>query len=68
MVGGYVGHTALKTTEILKPGANAWVSGPVLLEPRSQLSGVTLNETVFVSGGLDENNNARDEVRLNEQL
>ena len=68
VVGGWDGHTAQKTSEVLSPGAHAWKWGPLLLDFRSQLSGVTLNSTVFVSGGVDRDDSPRDEVRLIDQL
>ena len=63
MTGGFDGHTAQSTTEILKPGADAWVFGPILPVFRSAFAGVNLNGVVYVSGGVDRHNKVHDEVR-----
>ena len=62
VVGGWDGHTAQKTSEVLSPRAHAWKWGPPLLDFRSQLSGVNLNGIIYVSGGVDRDGYARDEV------
>ena len=63
VTGGYDGHTAQSTTEILRAGANAWVWGPLLPVYRAQLKGAHLNGAFYVIGGVDRDNQPHEEVR-----
>ena len=63
VTGGFDGHTAQSTTEVLRSRTSAWEYGPLLPAFLSQLAGANLNGIVYVSGGKDRENNDRDEVR-----
>lgn len=54
----------MQSVEVYNPGTDEWVSGPPMLEPRSELSSVYLDQYVYAIGGCNSKGDLRSVERF----
>lgn len=52
-VGGFDGHTRLRSVEAYNPETNTWSPVPSMLTPRSNFGIEVIEDRLFVAGGFD---------------
>ena len=61
-MGGYDGTNMVPTVEVFDPRIGSWMTGESMNDPRGYSGAVVLGESIYVIGGLKDNEEILDTV------